>query len=132
MIGRVVRRAALGVVLAASLFLVPNADVNPTDTALVGCRAPRASTSSPDVVWILASAPTPGRARTHPQPGRRDPAGRDQHPDRGRDLDRRTPRLLRRIPGHGSEKINAAMYFGGPELMAERSEPGRHRPDYVW
>ena len=54
MIGRAIRRATLGVVLAASLFLVPDSGVNPTDTALV--RVPRAQgvDVSPDVIWILA------------------------------------------------------------------------------
>ena len=67
MIGRVVRRTALGVVLAASLFLVPNADVNPTDTALV--RVPRAEgvDLSPDVTL-------------DPGAGLRRPAGPERHP----------------------------------------------------
>ena len=36
------------------------------------------------------------------------------------------------IPGHGMNRVNAALYFGGPEGLAGRGrQPGRRPPDYV-
>jgi LCP family protein required for cell wall assembly len=132
-IGRALRRATLGVVLAASLFLVPDSGVNPTDTALV--RVPRAEgiDISPDVIWILAlgsdarmgQSVVRSRADAIQMVGINTKTGAATSIGVARDS-------WVGIPGHGSEKINAAMYFGGPELMAKSvSNLVGIEPDYV-
>ena len=133
MIGRVVRRAALGVVLAASLFLVPNADVNPTDTALV--RVPRAQgvDVSPDVIWILALG-SDARMGQNVVRSRADAiqlVGINTKTGAATSIG--VPRdSYVAIPGHGNEKITSAMYFGGPKTMAQAvSNLIGIEPDYV-
>jgi LCP family protein required for cell wall assembly len=132
-IGRVVRRAALGVVLAASLFLVPNAGVNPTDTALV--RVPRAQgvDVSPHVIWILAlgSDARMGQSVSRSRADAIQLVGINTRTGAATSIG--VPRdSYVGIPGHGNEKINAAMYFGGPKLMAQAvGNLVGIEPDYV-
>ena len=133
MIGRVVRRSMLGLVLATSLFLVPDSGVNPTDTALV--RVPRAQgvDVSPDVIWILAL----GSDARMGQNVVRSRADAIQlvgiNPKTGAATSIGVPRdSYVAIPGHGSEKITSAMYFGGPKVMAQAvSNLVGIEPDYV-
>ena len=133
MIGQVVRRAALGVVLAASLFLVPNADVNPTDTALV--RVPRAQgvDVSPDVIWILALG-SDARMGQNVVRSRADAiqlVGINTRTGAATSIGLPRDSYVA-IPGHGSEKITSAMYFGGPKVMAQAvSNLIGIEPDYV-
>jgi LCP family protein required for cell wall assembly len=132
-IGRVVRRVALGVVLAASLFLVPNADVNPTDTALVRVPSARGVDVSPDVIWILAlgSDARPGQSVTRSRADAIQLVGINTKTGAATSIG--VPRdSYVGIPGHGNEKINAAMYFGGPKLMAQAvGNLVGIQPDYV-
>jgi len=132
-IGRVVRRAALGVVLAASLFLVPNADVNPTDTALVRVPSAEGVDLSPDVLWILAlgSDARPGQSVTRSRADAIQLVGINTRTGAATSIG--VPRdSWVGIPGHGNEKINAAMYFGGPKLMAQSvARLVGIEPDYV-
>ena len=128
-IGRASAGPTLGVVLAASLFLVPNAGVNPTDTALV--RVPRAQgvDVSPDVIWILAlgSDARPGQNVVRSRADAIQLVGH-QHQDRGGDLDRRTPRLLRRRSPATAREDQRRDVLRRPEADGPGGrQPGRHR-----
>jgi LCP family protein required for cell wall assembly len=130
---RALRTALLGAVLALTLVLVPNSSVNPTDSALV--RVPRAEgvDTSPDVIWILAlgSDARRGQSVTRSRADAIQLVGINTKSGAATSIG--IPRdSWVGIPGHGSEKINAAMYFGGPKLMAQsvRNLVGIE-PDYV-
>lgn len=120
MIGRAIRRATLGVVLAASLFLVPDSGVNPADTVLV--RVPRVQgvDVSPDVIWILAlgSDARKGQNVVRSRADAIQLVGINTKSGAATSIG--VPRdSYVAIPGHGSEKITSAMYFGGPKAMAQ-------------
>ena len=135
--GRLLRRAlkmvVLSSVLGVTLLVVPDASVSPAETALIKVERADGIDLSPDVIWIMAigSDARPGEDMTHSrgdalqlvgintQTGAAAAIGipRDSYVD---------------IAGHGSNKINAALYFGGPGLMA--SSVGNLigiEPDYV-
>jgi LCP family protein required for cell wall assembly len=135
--GRVLRRVlktvVLSSVLGVTLLVVPDASVSPAETALVKIERADGIDLSPDVIWIMAvgSDARPGEDLTHSrgdalqligintQTGAAAAIGipRDSYVD---------------IAGHGTNKINAALYFGGPGLMA--SSVGNLvgiQPDYV-
>ncbi len=131
---RLLRRTAVAGVLAATLLTVPDSAVQPTDSALV--RVPRAQgvDLSPNVVWILAlgSDARPG------QPVLRSRADAIQLVGINTRTGAATSIGIPRdswvpIRGYGSNRINAAMYFGGPQLMA-RAVGGLVgiEPDYVF
>lgn len=131
---RVLRRATVGAVLAATLFVVPDAGVQPTDAALVRVQRAQGVDLSPRVVWILAlgSDARPG------QPVLRSRADAIQLVGINSRTGAATSIGIARdswvsIPGHGSNRINAALYFGGPQLMARavRNLVGIE-PDYVF
>lgn len=130
---RGLRTAVLGVVLAMTLFLVPNSGVNPTDSALV--RVPRAEgvDLSPDVIWILAlgSDARPGQNVTRSRADAIQLVGINTRTGAATSIG--VPRdSWVDIPGHGHEKITSAMYFGGPTLMAKAvGNLVGIRPDYV-
>lgn len=119
MIARILRKAALAAVLVATVLVVPNSAVNPTDAALV--RLPRAEgvDLSPDVIWILAlgSDARKGQNVTHSRADAIQLVGINTKTGAATSIG--VPRdSWVNIPGHGMEKINASMYFGGPKLMA--------------
>ncbi|WP_246050981.1 LCP family protein [Nocardioides guangzhouensis] len=130
---RSLRTAALGVVLALTMLLVPNSSVNPTDSALV--RVPRAEgvDLSPDVIWILAlgSDARPGQSVTRSRADAIQLVGINTRTGAATSIG--VPRdSWVGIPGHGNEKITAAMYFGGPKLMAKAvGDLVGIEPDYV-
>ena len=113
------RTALLGAVLAATALVVPDADVHPTDVSLVRVRQATGVAADSRVIWILG-------------------VGSDARP--GQDMNRARGDALQlvgintetgaataigvprdswvEIPGHGREKINSALYLGGPRGMA--------------
>lgn len=119
---RLVRAARVGVlaaVLAVTGLVVPDSTVAPTDLSLAKVRRAHEVAPKDHVLWILAvgSDARPGQdmlrsrgdalqlvginTRTHAATAIGVP--RDSWVD---------------IPGHGFEKINSALYFGGPSAMA--------------
>ena len=134
-IGHRVRRSlVLSVVLALTLLLVPDAATPRTDGVLVRVEGAHAVDAGQEVVWILALG---SDARTgqpvlasradaiqlvalDAQSGHATVIGipRDSYVD---------------IPGHGRDKLNAAMVYGGPQLTAQAvAGLVGHVPDYVF
>lgn len=116
----VLRVAALAAVLAVTGLVVPDAEVATTEVSLVKVERSQAVDLSPDVVWILGigsdARPWEEMTRTrgdalqlvgiHTETGAATAIGiaRDSWVD---------------IPGHGRNRINAALTFGGPQLQAQ-------------
>jgi LCP family protein required for cell wall assembly len=127
------RLAVLALVLAVAGLVVPDSAVQPTDIDLVRVRHAEEVDAPRDVVWILAVGSDARR-------------GQDMRRARGDALqlvgiNTRTHAATAigiprdswvAIPGHGREKINAALYFGGPRLMGRAvGNLVGVQPDYV-
>ena len=129
------RTLALVAVLAVAALVVPDSSVQYADVELVklhtaGGRRRRRRTS----IWILAvgSDARPGQDMT-PHPRRRAPAGRHEHPTGAASAIGIPRDSWVGIPGHGSNQINAALYFGGPELLGRTvGNLVGVQPDYVF
>ncbi len=127
----------LAVVLAVAAVVVPDSAVKPTEVALV--KLNRASgvdypEASKDVVWILAvgSDARPGEVMTRARGDALQLVGMNLKTGAataiGIPRDSWVP-----IPGHGSEKINAALYFGGPQALGDAvGGLVGIQPDYVF
>ena len=103
--------------------------------ALVKVQARRrASTSSPDVVWILAvgSDARPGEDMTHTRGDALQLIGMNTKTGAATAIG--VPRdSYVDIPGDGNDKINAALYYGGPQLLGETvGNLIGIQPDYVF
>ena len=132
---RSVRRfVALGTVLAVALVVMPSPAVRSSDTNLVKVRTAQAVDHPRNVVWILCLG-------SDARPGQRVTGTRaDAIQLVGLNLDTGAGTMIGiprdsyvDIRGHGRNKINASMVFGGPQLMAD--SVGRLvgvRPDYVF
>ena len=132
-LARALRGATLAAVLAVSAFVVPGSAVESTGVELVRVKRAGGVSVGPDVVWILAvgSDARPGQDMLHSRGDALQLIGINTAP---------TPRPRSgcpatrgsAIPGHGMNKINAALYYGGPQGMAGamRNLVGI-APDYV-
>ncbi len=130
---RTVRTAALAGVLALTAFVVPQSAVQPTDVSLVRIRHAQGVSVGKDVVWILAigSDARPGQNMTRARGDALQMVGINTRTGSATAIG--VPRdSWVSIPGHGREKINSALYFGGPRGMAGamRNLIGIE-PDYV-
>jgi LCP family protein required for cell wall assembly len=132
---RSVRRfVALGTVLAVALVVMPTATVRSSDTSLVTVRTAQAVDHPRNVVWILClgSDARPGQRMTGTRADAIQLVGLNLDTGAGTMIG--IPRdSYVDIRGHGRNKINASMVFGGPQLMAD--SVGRLvgvRPDYVF
>ncbi|HXH78203.1 LCP family protein [Nocardioides sp.] len=130
---RAARTGILGLVLAAAVFVVPPSSVQPADVELVRIKRAGDVSVGSDVIWILAVG---SDAR----------AGQDMMRSRGDALqlvgintrtDSATAIGVPRdswvsLPGHGMQKINSALYYGGPQAMAAAmADLIGITPDYV-
>ena len=127
MLRRVLKTVVLSSVLGVTLLVVPDSSVSPAETALIKIERADGIDLSPDVIWIMAigSDARPGEDMTrsrgdalqlvgiNTQTGAAAAIGipRDSYVD---------------IPGHGSNKINAALTFGGPAADGQLGR-GAHR-----
>ena len=131
---RAFRLLALGVVLAVCATLAPSSTVKPTDLALVKLKNATSVDVSPDVVWILAvgSDARPGEDMTRVRGDALQLIGMNTKTGAAAAIG--IPRdSYVSIPGVGSERINAALYYGGPELLGETvGELIGIVPDYVF
>jgi LCP family protein required for cell wall assembly len=133
--GAAVRRTlVLAVVLATTLLVVPQASLRLAPMTLVKVDTAFGVAHSPNVIWILClgSDARPGQALV----GQRADAIQMVAVNlrTGTVADIGVPRdSWVDIPGHGMNKINASMYYGGPQLMAQSvgNLIGVH-PDYVF
>ena len=117
---RAIKLVSLGVVLAVITLALPDASPKSTEFALVKVHQADAAAINQNVISILAvgSDARPGENFTH---------------TRGDALQLVTINTKTHaasiigvprdswvdIPGHGNDKINAALYYGGPELLGQ-------------
>lgn len=131
---RTVRLATVGLVLALAALVVPDSAVKSTEMALVKVHSASGVDVTPDVVWILAvgSDARPGEDMTRTRGDALQLVGMNTRTGAataiGIPRDSWVP-----IPGHGSDKINAALYFGGPQVLGEAvGDLVGIQPDYVF
>ena len=130
---RVVRTAVLVGVLAVTALVVPRSAVQPTEVSLVKIRHAQGVAIGREVVWILAvgSDARPGQAMTRARGDALQLVGINTRTGAATAIG--VPRdSWVAVPGRGRDKINSALYFGGPRGMAGamRNLTGIE-PDYV-
>jgi len=117
---RLKRYAALGAVLAVTAVTIPDAGVRNPSMELVKVEHAQGVDHPGNVLWILAlgSDARPGESRIRSRGDAIQLVGLNLHTGTGVIFG--TPRdSWVSIPGVGSNRVNAALYFGGPELMAK-------------
>ena len=128
------RVAVLAVLLAVTAVVVPASTARHSDAALVEVHTAQAVDHPRDVIWILClgSDARPGQRMTGTRADAIQMVGLNLKTGAGTMIG--VPRdSYVSIRGHGRDKINASMMFGGPQLMAD--SVGRLvgiRPDYVF
>ena len=131
---RTLRIGSIGLVLAVAALVIPNSAVNSTEAALVKVDRAGGVDLSPDVVWILAvgSDARPGEDMTRSRGDALQLIGMNVKTGAASAIG--VPRdSWVGIPGYGSEKINASLYFGGPQLLGETvGNLVGIQPDYVF
>ena len=131
---RWLRTLVVGAVLGVAGLVVPNSAVNSTEVALVRLDRATGVDLHPHVVWILAvgSDARPGEDMTRSRGDALQLVGLNTRTGAATSIG--VPRdSWVDIPGHGHEKINSSLYFGGPELLGRTVGDlvGIH-PDYVF
>ena len=131
---RVGRLLVLGVVLALCATLAPSSSVKPTDLTLVKLKKATSVDVDPDVVWVLAvgSDARPGEDMTHTRGDALQLIGMNTKTGAAAAIG--VPRdSYVDIPGVGHDKINASLYYGGPQLLGETvGNLIGIQPDYVF
>ena len=128
------RVIVLAVVLAIAALVMPPATERHTDANLVKVQTVQAVDHPRNVVWVLClgSDARPGQRLTGTRADAIQLVGLNLKTGAGTMIG--IPRdSYVDIRGHGRNKINASMFFGGPQLMAD--SVGRLvgvRPDYVF
>lgn len=127
------RTSLLALVLAVAVLTVPDSEVAPTHVNLVKVERAKGVDLSPDVIWILAvgSDARPGEKMTRTRGDALQLVG--IHADSGAATAIGMARdSYVNIPGHGQDRINAAMVRGGPQLQARAVQDLIGiEPDYV-
>jgi polyisoprenyl-teichoic acid--peptidoglycan teichoic acid transferase len=117
---RIRKYAALGAVLAVTAVTVPDAGLRTPDMELVRIERATAVDHPANVIWILAlgSDARPGESRIRSRADAIQLVGLNL--ETGDGVVFGTPRdSWVSIPGVGSNRVNSALYFGGPQLMAK-------------
>jgi polyisoprenyl-teichoic acid--peptidoglycan teichoic acid transferase len=113
--------------------LAPSSSVKPTDLSLIKLKQAETVDTTPDVIWLLAvgSDARPGEDMTHTRGDALHLIGINTKTGAAADIG--IPRdSWVDIPGVGHNKINAALYYGGPELIGESvGNLFGIQPDYV-
>ena len=110
----------LGLVLALAALVVPDSTVRSPDMMLVEVERATSVDLNPDVLWILAvgSDARPGEQMTRTRGDALQLVGINTRTGAataiGIPRDSYVP-----IPGYGSDRVNAAMFYGGPQLLGE-------------
>lgn len=130
---RSIKVTALAALLGVTLVVVPDSSVSPAQSMLVKVDRAEGVDLSPEVVWILAlgSDARPGEEMTRTRADAIQLVGINTQTGAaaaiGVPRDSYVP-----IEGVGSERINASLYYGGPQLMATSiSNLIGIEPDYV-
>jgi len=131
---RALRIGTIGLVLAVAALVVPDSAVKSTEVALVKVDRANGVDLTPDVVWILAvgSDARPGEDMTHTRGDALQLIGMDTTTGAATAIG--VPRdSWVDIPGHGYDKINASLYYGGPQLLGQTvGNLVGIQPDYVF
>ncbi len=131
---RSLRAVALGLVLATAAVVVPDSAVKPTEMSLVKLRTAQGVDSGPDVIWIMAvgSDARPGQLMTRTRGDALQLIGMNTKTGAASAIG--IPRdSWVSIPGYGSNRINAALTYGGPELLGRTvGNLVGVQPDYVF
>ncbi len=131
---RSLRAIALGLVLATAAVVVPDSAVKPTEMSLVKLRTAQGVDNGPDVVWIMAvgSDARPGQLMTRTRGDALQLIGMNTKTGAASAIG--IPRdSWVSIPGYGSNRINAALTYGGPELLGRTvGNLVGVQPDYVF
>jgi LCP family protein required for cell wall assembly len=134
MIRRMSRLVTLGVVLAVVAVLVPDAAPRSEQVALVKVDRAAGLDVDPDVIWILAvgSDARPGEQMTRTRGDALQLVGMNTRTGAATTIgiprDSWVP-----IPGYGSNRVNAALFFGGPQLLGRTvGNLVGVQPDYVF
>lgn len=127
------RRLLAGTLLAGCLLGLPDGAVAPVTTELVTVKRARGLDVSPDVVWILAlgSDARPGQSVLRSRADAIQLVGINTRTGAASAIG--IPRdSWVNVPGHGSNRVNTGLFYGGPQLMARtvRGLVGI-QPDYV-
>lgn len=124
----------LGLVLAVATVTVPDSTVRQPEMLLVEVQRAKSVDVNPDVLWILAvgSDARPGEEMTRTRGDALQLVGINTRTGAataiGIPRDSYVP-----IPGVGSDRVNAAMYYGGPQLLGETvGNLVGIQPDYVF
>ncbi len=124
----------LSIICALTLVLVPDSGTSRIDAVLARVEGAQAVDAETDVVWILAlgSDARPGQSVLGSRADAIQLVGINARSGDatiiGIPRDSYVP-----IPGYGSNKINAAMVYGGPQLMARAvADMMGLAPDYVF
>ncbi|MGY2702685.1 LCP family protein [Nocardioides sp. HB32] len=131
---RTLRLVTVGLVLAIAALVVPDSAVKTTEVALVKVDQANGVDLSPDVIWILAvgSDARPGEDMTHTRGDALQLVGMDTRTGAATAIG--VPRdSWVEIPGHGFDKINASLYYGGAQLLGQTvGNLVGIQPDYVF
>jgi polyisoprenyl-teichoic acid--peptidoglycan teichoic acid transferase len=128
------RIVVLAVLLAVTALVVPTSAIRHTDMSLMKVQTASGVDHSKNVIWILClgSDARPGQRMVGTRADAIQLVGLNLKTGAGTDIG--IPRdSYVDIAGHGRNKINASMFFGGPQLMADSvgNLVGVH-PDYVF
>ena len=128
------RIVVLGIVLALTALVVPPSAVRDLPTSLVKVESARGIDHRPHVIWVLmlGSDARPGQAVLRSRADAIQLVGINTKTGAGTAIG--IPRdSYVNVRGHGRNKINSAMLFGGPQLMAKAvGDMVGIRPDYVF
>jgi LCP family protein required for cell wall assembly len=117
---RASRLATLLLVLGVVALVIPDSGVKPTEMALVKVQQADAAAVGPHVISILAvgSDARPGQDFTHTRGDALQLVTINTRTHAASIIG--VPRdSYVSIPGHGMDKINASLYYGGPQLMGD-------------
>jgi LCP family protein required for cell wall assembly len=127
------RTLVVGLLLGVGLLAVPDPSVDPADMTLVQVERAGSVDTDPDVVWILGvgSDARPGENMTRTRGDALQLIGMNTETGAataiGIPRDSYVP-----IPGYGSDRVNAALFYGGPQLLARTvGDMIGVQPDYV-
>ena len=131
---RLLRPVVLTLVLAIAALIVPNSAVQPTDAALVKLHTAEGVDAGAGTIWILAvgSDARPGELMTRSRGDALQLVGLNTQTGAAAAIG--IPRdSVVSIPGHGRNRVNAALYFGGPQLLGRTvGNLVGVQPDYVF
>ncbi|MCD4534393.1 LCP family protein [Nocardioides sp. cx-169] len=131
---RLLRMVTLGLVLAVSALVMPDSTVASTQVELVKVARAQGVDREPAVVWILAvgSDARPGESMLRTRGDALQLVGINTRTGAATTIgiprDSYVP-----IRGSGSDRVNAALYYGGPQLLGETvGDLVGVQPDYVF